>query len=84
MKMTATIDAPPGWGSPTFRTFPKKLMIKKQGRDRHQKLLIPLQTFEVLAFPVRVRRIEPLETRCAAAVPDSFAIKTGKPSGCYA
>ncbi len=59
-------------------------MTKKQRKDHHRKLFIPLHTFEVLDFPVRVRRIEPLETRCIGAVSDSFAIKKGKPSGCYA
>ena len=84
MKMTTTIDAPPVLRSPTFRSFPEKLMTKKQRKDHHKKLFIPLHTFEVLDFPVRVRRIEPLETRCIGAVSDSFAIKKGKPSGCYA
>jgi hypothetical protein len=42
-------------GSAKFRSFPEKLMTKKQRTDHDKKLFIPLHTFEVLDFPVRVR-----------------------------
>jgi len=60
MKTTTTIDVPPILGSPQFRSFPEKLMTKKQRKDRHKKLFIPLHTFEVVDFPVRVRPVESL------------------------
>jgi hypothetical protein len=60
MKMTTTIDAPPFLDSPKFRSFPEKLTTKKQRKDHPNKLFIPLHTFEVLDFPVRVRRVESL------------------------
>jgi hypothetical protein len=58
MKMTTTMDAPPIWDSREFRSFPQKLITKKQCKDHHKKLFIPLHTFEVHVFPVLVRRIE--------------------------
>ena len=60
MKMTTTIDAPPFLNSRKFQTFPEKFTTKKQRKDHHRKLFIPLRTFEVVDFPVRVRRVESL------------------------
>jgi hypothetical protein len=60
MKMTNTINAPPILRPIKFRMLPKKLMTKAR-REHHQKrLFIPVHAFEVLAFPVRVRRVESL------------------------
>jgi len=59
-------------------------MTKSQRKDHHEKLFIPLHTFEVLDFPVRVRRMESLGNEGHRAVSDSFAIRKWEPSGRYA
>jgi len=58
MKMTTMMDAPSFLNSRKFRSFPDK--SKKPRKDHHKKLFIPVHTFEVLAFPVRVRPVESL------------------------
>lgn len=55
--MTSTMNTPPILGPSRFRMVPKKLMSKARP-ERHQKrLLIPVHAFEVLDFPVQVRRV---------------------------
>lgn len=57
-KMTTMTNTPPVLGWTRFRSFPEKLTTKRQQKDHHKKLFIPLHTFEVLDFPVRMRRVE--------------------------
>jgi hypothetical protein len=75
MKMTTTKDAPPILGSPRFRSFLEKLMATRQRKDHHKKLFIPLHTFEVLDFPVRVRLVESLGNGYVEAVCGQFVFK---------
>jgi hypothetical protein len=82
MKMTTTIDAPPALGSPKLRSFPEKL--KKERQDHHKKLFISLHTFEVLNFPVRVRRVESPGVEAHRGSVRLIRLKTEKPSGYYA
>jgi hypothetical protein len=84
MKTTTTIDLPPILRSPKFRSSPDKLTTRKQRKGHHKKLFIPLHTFEVLDFPVRVRHIESLGNEVHLGGVRLITIKKGKPNGCYA
>jgi len=64
--------------------LPKKFMTKARSGHFEERLFIPVRAFEVLDFPVRVRRIESSGNECVRAMSASFTVKNGKPGGCYA
>lgn len=83
MKTTTTIDPPFILDPLKCQSFPERLTTKKQRKDHHEKLFIPLHTFEVLDFPMRVRRIESHGNEVRQSGVRLIRHKKGKPSGGY-